>query len=94
MKKLEFDLPEVKLSYKQKLVLKALRQEFSGAAFTREMLDESEDLKDLTMPQLTWALNQMVDMELLNKNKGIYNNKEYTKYSISEFLIYDSVIIK
>jgi len=87
-------LPQVKLSIKQKNVLDILQQEFKGQAYTKELLEESDSLKELSMPELTWALNQMYMMGLLKKEKGIYRGKPYTKYYISEYLVFNAIDIK
>lgn len=87
-------LPEVKLTQRQKLILDILQEEFKGAAYTREMLEESENTKEISMPSLTWNLNAMYDMALLTKEKGVYKGKPYTKYEISDYLKYDAIIIK
>ena len=89
-------ITEVQLSYKQKIILNSLLDEFHGRAYTKELLaeTENEEIKQYSMPQITWALNALHAMALLNKRKGVYQGKEYTEYSISDYLRYEAVKIK
>lgn len=49
MKVIFDDIPSIKLSYNQKLILKVLKSDFRGRAFGPQMLDETDDeeLKNL-----------------------------------------------
>lgn len=91
-----FDIPEIKLSYKQKLILKVLQDEFHGEAFGPQMLKETEneDLKQLTINEITWAFKVLCESGLVNKKKKVYKNRLLNLYSISEYIIYNSVVIK
>ena len=97
MRKFEpFDLPEVKLSYKQKLILDVLTDEFHGSAFGPQLLDESENenLKALSINEITWAFKILTESALVNKEKKIYKGRTLNLYSISDYLRYDAVKIK
>lgn len=89
-----FEPYEVKLPYKQKIILSALQDEYATGAYTKELLENCEAVKDFSMPQLTWALNELYKAALVVKEKGIYKGKEYTKYAISNFVAYDAIKIK
>ena len=43
MKVIFNDIPSIKLSYNQKLILKVLKSDFRGRAFGPQMLDETDD---------------------------------------------------
>lgn len=88
------ELYEVKLTKRQKDILNILQNDFKGRAYTKEILEESDDAKDINMSSLTWNLNAMEKMALLKKTKGVYKGKPYTQYKISEYLQYNAVIIK
>lgn len=91
-----FDIPTVKLNYKQKLILEVLQDEFNGKAFGPELLEnsENEDIKKLSINEITWAFKVLCESGLVNKEKKIYNNRILNLYSISEYIIYNSVVIK
>ena len=89
-----FEPYEIKLPYKQKIILEALQDEYATGAYTRELLDNCEAVKDFSMPQLTWALNELYKSSLVVKQKGVYKGKEYTKYTVSDFVAYGGVKIK
>ena len=88
------DLYEVKLTKRQKDILNIIQTDFNGGAYTKEILEESEAAKEISMASLTWNLNTMGKMALLKKSKGTYDGKPYTKYTISEYLKYEAVKIK
>ena len=97
MRKLEpFELPEVKLSYKQKLILDVLMDEFHGEAFGPQLLDESDnnDLKKLSINEITWAFKVLTESALVNKEKKNYKGRTLNLYSISDYLRYEAVKIK
>ena len=91
-----FELPKVKLSYKQKLILGVLQDEFHGKAFGPQMLKETdnEDLKKLTINEITWAFKVLCETGLVHKEKKIYQNRSLNLYSVSEYIIYNAVEIK
>ena len=66
-----FEIPEVKLSYKQKLILEVLQDEFHGEAFGPQMLKESEneDLRKLTINEITWHMLRLGDAALVSSKK-------------------------
>ena len=89
-------LTEIKLSKKQKLVLKVLEDEFHGLAFGPQMLEESEndDLKQLTLWEVTWAFNLLFESALVEKEKQKYQGRILNLYKLSNYFLYDAVIIK
>ena len=92
----DFELPEVKLSYKQKLILGVLTDEFHGEAFGPQLLDESdnEDLKKLSINEITWAFKVLVESALVKKEKKLYKGRILNLYSISNYIRYNAVKIK
>ena len=92
----EFSLPEVKLSYKQKLILGILQDEFHGSAFGPQLLDESENenLHKLTINEITWAFKVLTESALVNKEKKVYKGRLLNFYTLSDFMKYEVVIIK
>lgn len=97
MKKFEpFELPEVKLSYKQKLILDTLKEEFKGAAFGPQLLDESENekIQELSINEITWAFKVLCESALVNKEKKVYQGRLLNLYSISDYIKYDVINIK
>lgn len=91
-----FDLPEVKLGYKQKLILDVLQDEFHGAAFGPQLLRESEneDLKRLSINEITWHILRLRDAGLVKSEKKKYDGRILNEYKISEYLQYNVVKIK
>ena len=91
-----FDIPEVKLSYKQKLILKVLQDEFHGEAFGPQMLKETEneDLKQLTINEITWHMLRLRDAALVSSKKKMYEGRELNCYSTTEYIRLDVVKIK
>lgn len=87
---------EIKLSYKQKLVLEVLKDEFHGEAFGPQMLDESENEKllQLSINEITWAFRILYESALVTKQKKKYQNRILNLYSVSNYIKYDAVIIK
>lgn len=97
MRKLEpFEIPEVKLSYKQKLILDVLQDEFHGSAFGPQLLDESENekLQELSINEITWAFKVLCESALVEKEKKVYQGRVLNLYSISDYIKYDAVKIK
>jgi len=87
MKKFE----PIKLSYKQNLVLQVLSDEFAGTAFGPELLEncENENLKKLSINELTWAILRLRDSELVTSNKELYKGRLLNKYTITPYAIYN-----
>ena len=96
MKKVDIEIPEIKLGWKQKLILEVLQDEFGGSAFGPELLDcaENEDIHKLTINEITWAFKVLYENGLVNKEKKVYQNRFLNLYSVSEYVIYNSVVIK
>ncbi len=90
------NIAEVKLSYKQKLILSVLQDEFHGEAFGPQMLKEteSEDLKQLTINEITWHMLRLRDAALVSSKKKIYDGRELNCYSLTEYMRLDVVKIK
>ena len=86
MKKFE----PIKLSYKQDLVLKVLADDFGGSAFGPQLLAdcENEDLKKLTINEITWAMLRLRDNSLVESEKVLYKGRVLNKYTITPYAIY------
>ena len=91
-----FEIPEVKLSYKQKLILEVLQDEFHGEAFGPQMLKETEneDLKQLTINEVTWHMLRLRDAALVSSEKKNYEGRVLNCYSITDYIKYEAVKIK
>ena len=92
----EFSLPEIKLSYKQKLILDVLTDEFHGSAFGPEMLADTDniDLKQLTINEITWHMLRLRDAALVSSQKKNYEGRVLNCYSTTEYVRLDAVKIK
>jgi DNA-binding transcriptional ArsR family regulator len=91
-----FEIPEVKLSYKQKLILEVLQDEFHGEAFGPQMLKESEneDLRKLTINEITWHMLRLRDAALVSSQKKNYEGRVLNCYATTEYIRLDAVKIK
>lgn len=91
-----FEIPEVKLSYKQKLILEVLQDEFHGEAFGPQMLKETEneDLKQLTINEITWHMLRLRDAALVSSEKKNYEGRVLNCYSVTDYIKYEAVKIK
>ena len=97
MKKLElWSVPSMKLSWKQKLILDVLKDEFAGSAFGPELLDcsENEDLQKLTINEITWHILRLRENGLVTSEKLNYKGRVLNKYSITPVVIYEGIEIK
>lgn len=96
MKRGIIEIPEVKLSYKQKLILEVLTDEFHGAAFGPELLKESDndELKKLTINEITWHMLRLRDAALVSSEKKNYEGRVLNCYSITDYIKYEAVKIK
>lgn len=97
MKKLElWNVPSMKLSWKQKLILDVLKDEFAGSAFGPELLScsENEDLQKLTINEITWHILRLRENGLVTSEKLNYKGRVLNKYSITPVVIYEGVEIK
>ena len=97
MRKLEpFEIPEVKLGYKQKLILDVLQDEFHGSAFGPQLLKESENeaLKQLSINEVTWHMLRLRDAGLVASKKKTYDGRVLNEYYTTEYINYGAVCIK
>ena len=80
----------IKLSYKQDLVLRVLADEFAGSAFGPQLLAdcENEDLKKLTINEITWAMLRLRDNALVESEKVLYKGRVLNKYTVTPYAIY------
>lgn len=93
---MNLDLPEVKLSWKQKLILNVLQDEFHGEAFGPQMLKETEneDLKKLTINEITWHMLRLRDAALVESKKKSYEGRTLNCYEITNFIKFGVINIK
>ena len=96
MKKVDIEIPEIKLGWKQKLILEVLQDEFGGSAFGPELLDsaENEDIHKLTINEITWHMLRLREDGLVSSEKLSYKGRILNKYIITPFLSYGGVKIK
>lgn len=96
MKKVDIEIPEIKLGWKQKLILEVLQDEFGGSAFGPELLDtaENEDIHKLTINEITWHMLRLREDGLISSEKLSYKGRILNKYTITPFLSYGGVKIK
>ena len=96
MRKVNSEIPEIKLGWKQKLILEVLQDEFGGSAFGPELLDsaENEDIHKLTINQITWHMLRLREDGLILSEKLPYKGRILNKYTITPFLYYGGVKIK
>lgn len=91
-----WEVPEIKLSYKQKLILQVLQDEFAGSAFGPEMITkcENEDLAKLTINEVTWHMLRLRENGLVTSEKLMYEGRQLNRYSVTPMVIYEGVKIK
>ena len=96
MRKINTEIPEIKLGWKQKLILEVLQDEFGGSAFGPELLDsaENEDIHKLTINQITWHMLRLREDGLISSEKLPYKGRVLNKYTITPFVSYGGVKIK
>ena len=96
MKVIFNDIPSIKLSYNQKLILKVLESDFRGRAFGPQMLDETdnEELKNLTINQITWNMLRLRENGLVESEKKSYQGRILNEYRITPIVQLDAIIIK
>lgn len=96
MKTVDIEIPEIKLGWKQKLILEVLQDEFGGSAFGPELLDiaENEDIHQLTINEITWHMLRLREDGLISSEKSYYKGRMLNKYSITPFVSYGAVKIK
>lgn len=89
-------LPEVKLHYKQKIILDALQDEFHGKAFGPQMLDETDNpaLKELTINEITWHMLRLRENGLVESEKKSYQGRILNEYKITPIVQLDAIVIK
>lgn len=92
----KFEIPEVKLSYKQKLILDVLQDEFHGEAFGPQMLEETDntELKRMSINEITWHILRLRDAALVESEKKMYKGRLLNKYEITDFVKFDAIHIK
>lgn len=90
------DIPSIKLSYNQKLILKVLKNDFRGKAFGPQMLDETEDekLKNLSINQITWNMLRLRENGLVESEKKSYQGRFLNEYRIAPIVQFDAIEIK
>lgn len=88
-------LPQVKLSYKQKVILDVLKDEFHGTAFGPEILEESEDIriKEFSINQITWHFLRLRESGLVESEKKPYKGRILNKYKITPYIMFDVIDI-
>lgn len=81
----------IKLSYKQNLVLKVLKEEFAGSAFGPQLLTdcENEALKKLSINEITYAMLRLRDSSLVESKKIAYKGRVLNKYTVTPYAIYN-----
>lgn len=94
MRKIE--IPSIKLSWKQKLILNVIQDEFGGSAFGPELLDcaENEDIHKLTINEITWHILRLREDGLVSSEKSSYKGRVLNKYTITPYITYNGVDIK
>lgn len=94
MKKIE--IQSIKLSWKQKLILDVIQDEFGGSAFGPELLDcaENEDIHKLTINEITWHILRLREDGLVSSEKSSYKGRVLNKYTITPYVTYNGVDIK
>ena len=90
------EIPVVSLSWKQKLILKILQDEFHGNAFGPQLLKESEneDIKKMSINEITWALMRLRDAALVSSEKKTYDGRVLNEYSTTEIVRYGAIEIR
>lgn len=93
---MKIDLPIVHLSFKQKLILETMIDEFHGTVFGPQLLDESNEknIQNLSINEITYAMGVLVSSALVTKTKKRYKNRILNEYSISDYIKNDVIIIK
>ena len=96
MRRVETDLPSIKLSYNQKLILRVLSEEFTGRAFGPEMLVQSldEEFRQLTINQITWNMLRLRENGLVESKKKTYQGRVLNEYQITPIIQFDAIVIK
>lgn len=89
-------IPKIRLSYSQKLILDVLIDEFGGCAFGPELLDKGEDeeLKKLTINQITWNMLRLRENGLVESEKKSYQGRILNEYKITPIVQYEAIDIK
>ncbi len=90
------EIPVVSLSWKQKLILNILQDEFHGDAFGPQLLKESEneDIRKMSINEITWALMRLRDAALVSSEKKTYDGRVLNEYSITEVVRYGAIEIR
>ena len=90
------EIPVVSLSWKQKLILNILQDEFHGNAFGPQLLKESEneDIKKMSINEITWALMRLRHAALVSSEKKTYDGRILNEYSTTEIVRYGAIEIR
>ena len=90
------EIPVVSLSWKQKLILNIVQDEFHGNAFGPQLLKESEneDIKKMSINEITWALMRLRDAALVSSEKKTYDGRVLNEYSTTEIVRYGAIEIR
>ena len=89
-------IPEIKLSYKQKVIMRVLQDEFGGEAHGPELLDLAEDteIKEFSINQITWHLLRLREAGLVESKKNFYEGRLLNEYKIAPVVSSGGVILK
>lgn len=89
-------IPEIKLSYKQKVIMRVLQDEFGGEAHGPELLDLAEDaeIKEFSINQITWHLLRLREAGLVESKKNFYKGRLLNEYKIAPVVFFGGVILK
>lgn len=89
-------IPEIKLSYKQKVIMRVLQDEFGGEAHGPELLDLAEDaeIKEFSINQITWHLLRLREAGLVESKKNFYKGRLLNEYKIAPVVSFRGVILK
>lgn len=89
-------IPEIKLSYKQKVIMRVLQDEFGGEAHGPELLDLAEDaeIKEFSINQITWHLLRLREAGLVESKKNFYKGRLLNEYKIAPVVSFGGVILK
>ena len=90
------EIAVVSLSWKQKLILNILQDEFHGNAFGPQRWKESEneDIKKMSINEITWALMRLRDAALVSSEQKTYDGRVLNEYSTTEIVRYGAIEIR
>ena len=78
------------------MILNILQDEFHGNAFGPQLLKESEneDIKKMSINEITWALMRLRDAALVSSEKKTYDGRVLNEYSTTEIVRYGAIEIR